>query len=382
MHKIRALANLTGDQHDFIITKQDTAVFTIYERRPADLSFFGAAKDGWIWDCLFQEINIETHQLIFSWRASDHFHFRDICSPWDLLAGTFENPFDYYHLNSVDKDRWGNYIVSARYTHAISCIDGKTGAVLWNLGGKNNSFLDLSGGNATDFAWQHDARWRNDYTAISIFDNRAYFGDDSHPARGMLVQLDKTAMTVKLIAEYRHPAVYVAESQGSMQMLENGNVFLGYGNAPVFAEFSPDGQVVCDIAFSPLHFENNGRLNTGVAMSYKTYKQRWIGYPAENPKVKFWYGLFYVSWNGATEVRWWRLEGSNAARGKGRQRDLKEIATFEKTGFESNCSVMTGPTEESAHLAFKLTALDASNHTLGAWDVGTDGIVEVSKVRL
>jgi hypothetical protein len=58
-------------------------------------------------------------------------------------------------MNSIQKDELGNYLVSARYTHTITYIDGNTSAIVWILGGKRNTFEDLSNGRskATDIAY-------------------------------------------------------------------------------------------------------------------------------------------------------------------------------------------------------------------------------------
>jgi hypothetical protein len=37
-----------------------------------------------------------------------------------------DHPYDPFHFNSVDKDELGNYLVSARYTHAVYYISGST----------------------------------------------------------------------------------------------------------------------------------------------------------------------------------------------------------------------------------------------------------------
>jgi hypothetical protein len=47
---VQAGNHLVGDIHEFRITPQDTALITIYRRRPADLSSVGGAKDGQIYD--------------------------------------------------------------------------------------------------------------------------------------------------------------------------------------------------------------------------------------------------------------------------------------------------------------------------------------------
>lgn len=101
---------------------------------------------------------MDTRDVLFEWRASDHI---DINDTYHLVrqTGNHEDPFDWYHMNSIRKDELGNYLISARYTHSITYIDGKSGEIIWVLGGKRNMFMDLSNGSALNFAWQHDAQF-------------------------------------------------------------------------------------------------------------------------------------------------------------------------------------------------------------------------------
>ncbi|EXJ68896.1 uncharacterized protein A1O5_07828 [Cladophialophora psammophila CBS 110553] len=64
---------LDGDLHEFQITRRGTALMTVYEPTPANLSAFGIGAQGWIYDSVFQEVDIETGELIFEWRASQHY---------------------------------------------------------------------------------------------------------------------------------------------------------------------------------------------------------------------------------------------------------------------------------------------------------------------
>ena len=60
------------------------------------------------------------------------------------------------HLNSVDKDEAGNFLISSRHTHAVYYVSGADGSTIWTMGGMNSSFAM---GNGTNFSWQHDASW-------------------------------------------------------------------------------------------------------------------------------------------------------------------------------------------------------------------------------
>jgi len=158
--------------HEFIITSSGTALLTIFGITSKDVRPLGRKfNDLWnqyVWDCVVQEIDLETGMAVFEWRASQHVDLKDtyrsltdprVSQTGNGDAGTQANPFDWFHINSVEKDDLGNYLICARYTHAIYYVDGKTKDLIWTLGGKSNKFMDLSGGNAVNFAWQHDARF-------------------------------------------------------------------------------------------------------------------------------------------------------------------------------------------------------------------------------
>lgn len=208
---------MTADLHEFLLTPDGTALITIYQKHPYDMSdwrSFDATLDpndadpNWIWDCVLQEISVDTRDVLFEWRASDHISVNDT---YHLVrqAGNYEDPFDWFHMNSIHKDELGNYLVSARYTHSITYIDGATGDVIWVLGGKSNMFMDMSNGSAIILAWQHDARFvspehfKQIYTPpteqpgystrlLSLFDNAAedqnyVYGTDH--SRGLLLEV-------------------------------------------------------------------------------------------------------------------------------------------------------------------------------------------------
>lgn len=288
---------------------------TIYYPQPADLTSFGGPEDGWLLDSIFQEVDLETGELIFEWRASHHIPIESTMrSTLDTDEGLSPSSgFDYFHMNSIEKDHLGNYILSARHTHQILCISPQ-GETLWILGGKNNTFTDLSSGRATDFAWQHHARWHGTDT-LSLFDNSKSTtrGDNNHTdhSRGLLLRLDTDAKTAKVIHDYSDPAhPKLASSQGSMQMMEDtGRVLVDYGFLPAWTEFSSAGDVLCDVHFAPWVI-----WKLGMVTSYRAFKSTtWVGRPAYAPKIHLRPadGVLYVSWNGATEVEKWVLQGSD-----------------------------------------------------------------------
>lgn len=360
VHEISVAGGLEGDLHEFKITETGTALVTIYEITSADLSAFGI-EAGWIYDCLFQEIDIATGDLLFQWRASDHYKVDETYRPIRNLGTSKDNAFDYFHINSIAKDPAGNYYISARYTHTVTGIT-PTGDILWILGGKRNQFTDLSGGAATNFSWQHHADWHPNNT-ITIFDNGA--GDSIETAdysRGLMVSLDTNQKTATLLADFVPPQRFLSPSQGSVQILpETGNVFVGWGHSAAYTEYTPDGEVLCDMHFGASLFYSWGRVK-----SYRAFKSPWVGKPNTAPDIKMLGGgkSVFVSWNGATEVVNWSLQGANLdekeEEGVETELEFVEVDRTLKVGFETMFVI-----DSQADEYLRIAALDYSGNVLG-----------------
>jgi hypothetical protein len=312
---------------------------------------------GWIWDCIIQEVDIATQKLIFEWKASEHY---DIWSSHNLegQTGTHNAPYDFFHLNSIDKDPSGNYLISSRYMHSLTYINGQTGDIIWIMGGKQNQFTDISDGKALSFTWQHHARWHDNYTTITLFDNGADYGHKTAKfSRGLHLSVDTQAMTVSLIQEYINPEKILSSSQGSLQVLPNDNVFIGYGYNGVWTEFTPDGNAICDV-----HFESASRFNTGDVQSYRMMKYKnWVGKPSTNPDLAIEGDVAYISWNGATNVVTWNLERASAA--EGNDITYTEIKGVVKSGFET-AIVLDGITG-----LLRITGVDHDGKLLGSTSI-------------
>jgi len=263
---ISATNDLDGDLHEFKITENGTALMTVYKGTTADLTAFGIASQGWIYDSIFQEIDIETGELLFEWRASEHYRIEDTFHTIEAEARRpdssdrtdsaigmeSKSAWDFFHINSVDKDTQGNYYISSRYMHSITCIS-PSGEIVWILGGKQNQFTDLSNGAATNFKFQHHARVHEN-NILTIFDNGKYDArsDNAEYSRGLLVRLDLANMTATVLQEYVHPDRVLVGSQGSVQLLpDSRHAVVGWGYVPAFTEFDTDGSVLCDVHIAP-----------------------------------------------------------------------------------------------------------------------------------
>ncbi|KAJ5295467.1 hypothetical protein PENANT_c001G01719 [Penicillium antarcticum] len=346
-----------GDLHDFHITANDTALLMIYDPIVVDLTSVGGPEAGWLYDGVFQEVDLETGELLFQWRASDHYSLSDSYDPIGNTGTGRTSGYDYCHINSVDKDDQGRYLVSMRHLHTIACIDGTTGEVSWSLGGKRNDFTDASDGAATDFAWQHDARWRGP-NRLSLFDNAAYTND--HPdavSRGMIVDLDMNAQQATLAQSYNHPQGMMAVSQGNLQVLDTGNVLVGWGHSAAYTEFSPEGEVVCNVHFGASAFFTFGRV-----VSYRAFKFDWVGHPTSTPDTALTPESVFVSWNGATEVAAWRVEAWDGESVS--NMTFSAVDQVTRSGFETEIYLVPEVTS-----FFQLRAIHANGDSLGVTEL-------------
>ena len=254
-----------GGLHEFSITPQDTALLTLYVRTQADLSLIGGPKDGMAWEGIAQELDLETKEVLFEWRSLDHVGVEESYREPPQDPGT---PIDYFHINSIDIDFDGNFLISAKGTSAVYNLDRESGEVLWRLGGKESDF-DMGPGTRT--VSQHDARHQEDGT-ITIFDNGAP-PQVHEQSRTIVVSLDMDEMSADLMREYTHPKELVSTSQGNVQVLPNGNVFVGWGSAPFFSEYSKEGELLIDASFR------------GSTQSYRAFRLPWTGHPTYHPAV-------------------------------------------------------------------------------------------------
>lgn len=336
---VQAGNGLKADLHEFVITAQDTALITAYRTVKADLSAVGGSGQGQTLEGIVQEIDIATGAVLFEWHSLQHVGIEE--SHAELSgSGTSDNPFDYFHINSIAVAPDGNLIVSARNTWALYKIDKSNGNVIWRLGGKRSDFTLDDG---ATFYWQHDAR-PHGLDQISLFDDGASPAEEKQ-SRGLVLGVDAAAHHVTVARSFTHPSELLAPNQGNLQLLPEGGAFVGWGAQPYFSAFDQSGDLVFD-----------GRLPADD-QSYRAFLQSWTGRPTALPALAVASNAVggytvYVSWNGATEVtRWQVLAGSDAS-------SLSSVATAGRTGFETAISVgSSGP-------FFAVVALDNSGHEL------------------
>jgi hypothetical protein len=329
------------DTHDFVITARNTALVLGGRYLPRRLSRYGGPRRSGIVDCLVQEIDLRTKRLLFNWSAARHIPLSE-----SMAKPPRTGPWDPYHLNSVSVDSDGNLLVSSRATSTVYKIDRHSGRIIWKLGGKHSTFRM---GRGTAFYFQHDAVRQSDGT-ITLFDNgtsdinRHY----RHRSEGKRLRLSWKRKMATLVRAFKPPAGMTAlsTSQGNTSVLDNGNVFVGWGISPWLSEYGADGRLLFAAHFRSVWHH-----------SYRATKAPWQGRPGGDPaiyaRVTAGRVVAYVSWNGATEVAQWRLLGGAA------KDALGELTTQPWADFETKLSAEVTP-------AFvQIEALDAGGNVIG-----------------
>jgi Arylsulfotransferase (ASST) len=336
--RVHAGNGYKADLHDFHITASDTALLTAFSPIACDLSSVGGPRGGAVTDTLFQEIDLHTGLVRREWHSVDHVALGDSYSTAVTTSTTW--PFDYFHINSMDQHADGTTLISARNTWALYELNTTTGQILSQIGGKHSTVNMLDG---TRTAYQHDAALLPNGN-ISIFDNGGV--PKVHPQSRVLIErINPIANTANYVAAYEHTAPLLAGSQGNVQLLANGDYFVGWGASPYFSEFSASGQLLFD---AHMH---------GSYQAYRGYRFQWTGAPVGAPSIALTSAgkkvTVYSSWNGDTRTATWQLlAGSSATH-------LKPVARAARTGFET---ALTAPASAAY---YAVQALDASGAAIG-----------------
>ncbi|MCJ1314946.1 hypothetical protein MMC15_000260 [Xylographa vitiligo] len=329
--------DLTQDLHEFNVigTAGASALVTSYVNFAHNVTYPacpGSPTTPFTKTGILTEVSTDgLNTTLFRWNAIDHVDPTDtyVC-PGDFNVGTgtsIGDGFDFFHINALDKDENGDYLVSSRHCSTLfkiagnSNADGLTpGSIIWRLGGKQNSFpvMDstVPGTPNLNFSFQHHARFRPSINGVSLWDNsnNAINPASAVASSGMSVTISTVNGTNKatLIDQYVSPGRQLDSSQGSHQFLPNGNHFMGLGSYPDVYEQTSDGTTI--------FYANWG--NGPPLQSYRAFKYEWVGKPPITEIALFGYALnctapaaFYASWNGATEVVSWKYFTSSSENG-------------------------------------------------------------------
>ncbi len=335
------------DAHELTLTPGGDAFVTVYAPTRHNLTSVGGPPNGTVIDSIVQEINVRTGKVVWEWHALGHVPLRD------THAGTPTpgQPYNAYHINSIQQLSNGNVVISMRMTWAAYEISKKTGHIVWELGGKHSTFKMGSG---TRFYWQHDAELHS-HGLLTVFDDGATPPEEKQ-SRALEIHLDLRHKKATLVRAFEHKPRLLAYSEGNMQLLPNGKVFVGWGTVPKgmasgYSEYSPNGHQIFAGSF------------VWPVSSYRAYRFPWTGMPTYPPAIAVRstsktnaYDV-YASWNGATQVAKWQVLGATSEAGT--YTALGSPASG--SGFETKIPVRTGKTNDTW---FEVEALGAKNQPL------------------
>jgi hypothetical protein len=239
-----------ADPHDMLITEDNHRFIMATETRTMNLSgylWFGTnhnqpgSTNAQVQGTVIQEFD-ENNNLIWEWKAHDHFAFGDVAEIW------LRNPnvVDWTHANAIEQDYDGNILLSQRHFNEITKIDHLNGNIKWRFGGKNNQFIFSN--DPLGFTGQHDIR-RQANGHISFLDNGQYNLITS--ARGVEYSINELAHTASLVWEYIPDTGVFSNSLGSHRMSQQGKHLIDFGrlseDLPWMVYLKPDKSKILEI---------------------------------------------------------------------------------------------------------------------------------------
>jgi hypothetical protein len=183
----------------------------------------------------------------WTWTMSQHFDPRN--SPFaqnfettPLFAGT---GWDVFHINAIDRQPDGNYLVTARHMDGVFLVDHATKKVVWTLGtptavaADGAKKLTIVGDPYGGPKRPHDGRLVGN--VVTMFDNRA--GMPGQQSRAVAYAIDATAGTATMLWEFRNGAAYTGDTLGSVRQAADGSVLINWGAGlqPIIEELAPNG---------------------------------------------------------------------------------------------------------------------------------------------
>ncbi|KAJ5539073.1 hypothetical protein N7513_007405 [Penicillium frequentans] len=306
-HEVDVVNDLEAfNMHEFnILDGGKTALACTYRTQTISFADFGRPnEESWAQTGGFVELDVDSARVLFEWDSRDQISVLESAVLSSKSAALGPPGTDYVHINAVDKNEAGDYIISMRFTNTIYLISGTDGHIMWRLGGKESDFnMDFT------FHKQHDVKFiesHGTHHVISLMNNGADEGyADESISAALYIDIDETAMTARVIQRIERPDGGLTRLRGNVQQLPNLNTFIGWSQWGYHSEHAPNGDLLMWAKFSSERFS-----------SYRSYKFDWVGRPNTPPDVvSSVYGtndedvltIIHVSWNGATDIAGWNF---------------------------------------------------------------------------
>ncbi|MGD0981188.1 MAG: arylsulfotransferase family protein, partial [Solirubrobacteraceae bacterium] len=207
---------LAEDLHELQITPQGSALITAWKPLYCNLQSAGGPNDVALYDPVMQEIDVKTGLVMYEWDSLDHVPLSDSYVPTKNASVTW--PWDWFHMNSLQLESDGSWLISSRDTSTIFDVSTSTGQINWRLGGHQSSFKMGAG---TAFSWQHDARELAP-DLISLFDNGGPPAKQPQ-SQGLVIRIDFADHTASLAHAATSPTRLWAQTQGDLEPLPGGD---------------------------------------------------------------------------------------------------------------------------------------------------------------
>jgi hypothetical protein len=337
---------ITADQHEFLLTPNNTALITCYAVTRRDATAEGGDKNQAVLDGIVEEIDLATSKVVFKWNSLDHVGMKYSKQP---MSASADSPWDYFHINAVKLDTDKNLIVSSRHTSTIYKVDHRSGRIIWSLSSYNPKGSSIRALPGVNFSWQHDPEPLGNNT-YRIFDNAATTGQNPPPPTSnysnvQTVKVDPIAKTATLVGQpIVHSPGVLANSQGNSQALPSGHVMIGWGSTNRMSEYNAKHQQIW-----------SGKFDQGFN-TYRAYKSPWVGTPGGHPSLTFTGSgssrQVDVLWNGATRVHKWRILGGST------RSNVATIASTPWNGLDTAFKLSSYPKY------LRIAAVDAHGHVL------------------
>jgi hypothetical protein len=222
-------------------------------------------------------------KAVFIWNSLDYFNIQDVVDDAFDVDLT-EKTIDYAHMNSMDVDLDGNFVVSSRNLCEITKIDRQTGEIIWRLGGEHDYFTwvndeyriscqhdirVLPNGNFTVFdnGNYHQSPFSGNDNGYHILSSDSAYNDNPRFSRALELSVNTGNWTVTKVWEYREIPDHYSWLMGNVQRLPNGNTLINWAEShlPKLTEVRPDGSKAFELNFIDSHW------------SYRTFRFPWSG---------------------------------------------------------------------------------------------------------
>jgi len=249
--------------HEVDLDEKGNIMALVYDYKIMDLSHVGGQKRDTIKG---DGIMVYNHKKEVVWRWSVF----DVKNPLEDET-ILKSKKDWLHANALFKDKHGDYYISFRNISQVWKINGKTGALIWKLGGVDGDFEMPED---AVFSGQHNIRI-NDNNELVLLDNgnlrfKPGYKQDSNriklldinagsQSRLLTLALDTIQKKVRTKDIVLFPKKYFTHSQGS-------------------AEYINDSLVVfCSTNTNRIVFTNKrGEVLGNMPLEYSTYRVQYL----------------------------------------------------------------------------------------------------------